>query len=242
MGRKALTMAAFVGGVAAAAVVGVVPAWAHVTINPSQAVQGGYATLAFRVPTEKDNASTVKLEVNIPTDAPIASVSIRPVAGWTAKTETSKLATPVKTDNGETTEAISKITWTASSAAVGIGPGQFQDFEASAGPLPQVDQIVFKTLQTYSDGEVVRWIEETPAGGAEPQNPAPVLRLAKAAATDSGHHGTSTTQTAVVTADAHSDSGGNRAGVGLAAAALVIAVGGLAVALLSWRRAGRTPN
>lgn len=41
--------------------------------------------------------------------------------------------------------------------------------------------MTFKTLQTYSDGKVVRWIEEPKAGQAEPENPAPVLRLANAA-------------------------------------------------------------
>ena len=38
----------------------------------------------------------------------------------------------------------------------------------SLGPLPKADQFVFKALQTYTDGEVVRWIEE-PTGGAEPE-------------------------------------------------------------------------
>jgi periplasmic copper chaperone A len=44
---------------------------------------------------------------------------------------------------------------------------------------------VFKTIQTYSDGTVVRWIDDTVAGQAEPEHPAPVLNLA-AAAPDGG--------------------------------------------------------
>ncbi|MER6978154.1 DUF1775 domain-containing protein [Streptomyces carpinensis] len=32
------------------------------------------------------------------------------------------------------------------------------------------------TLQTYSDGKTVRWIEEA-SGGEEPENPAPFLKL-----------------------------------------------------------------
>ena len=35
--------------------------------------------------------------------------------------------------------------------------------------------MVFKALQTYSDGNVVRWIEEPVDGGEEPEHPAPVL-------------------------------------------------------------------
>src|SRR3954466_3571522 len=72
---------------------------AHVTVNPNTAVQGGYTKVTFRVPTERDDASTTKVEVAIPTDKPIASVSTRPVQGWTAVTETSKLQTPIKTDD-----------------------------------------------------------------------------------------------------------------------------------------------
>ena len=56
-------------------------AFAHVTVNPKEAAQGGYAKLAFRVPNERDNASTTKLEVNLPADHPFASVSVRPAAG-----------------------------------------------------------------------------------------------------------------------------------------------------------------
>ncbi|MGO4423121.1 DUF1775 domain-containing protein, partial [Streptomyces sp. MCAF7] len=47
---------------------------------------------------------------------------------------------------------------------------------------PDAKQIAFKTVETYSDGEVSRWIE-LPRGGDEPEQPAPVLKL-KAAAPD----------------------------------------------------------
>src|SRR5689334_14228866 len=106
-------------GVAAAAALTaalVLPATAsaHVTVNPNTAVQGGYTKVTFRVPTERDDASTTKLEVAIPTDKPIVSVSLKPVQGWTATTETTKLSTPIKSDDGDQiTDAVSKITWTA---------------------------------------------------------------------------------------------------------------------------------
>ncbi|MFG2955014.1 DUF1775 domain-containing protein [Streptomyces sp. NPDC048291] len=47
--------------------------------------------------------------------------------------------------------------------------------------LPDAKEIVFKTVETYSDGKVSRWIE-LPSGGAEPEQPAPVLKLKAAAA------------------------------------------------------------
>lgn len=224
----------------AAAVIGAGPAWAHVTVNPKEATQGGYAKLAFRVPNEKDSGSTVKLEVYLPTDAPIASVSVKPVAGWTAKTETAKLASPVKTERGELTEAVSKITWTAANATTAIAPGQFQEFEISAGPLPEVDQIVFKALQTYSDGEVVRWIEE-PAGGTEPDHPAPVLKLTRAADGGSDQQAAATDGPTVAAVADPADSGGSGGlGVGLGIAGLVVGLVGLTIGVLAWRKAGTT--
>lgn len=60
------------------------PASAHVTVNPPQAKQGGYAKLTFRVPTETDNASTTKLQVFFPAHAPVASVLVKPRQGWSS--------------------------------------------------------------------------------------------------------------------------------------------------------------
>ncbi|WP_432829121.1 YcnI family protein [Dactylosporangium sp. CA-092794] len=206
-------------------------AGAHVTVNPNTAVQGGYTKVTFRVPNERDDASTTKLEVAIPTDKPIASVSVKPVQGWTAATETSKLATPIKTDDGEVTEAISKVTWTADANSA-IKPGQFQEFDVSLGPLPQTDQIVFKALQTYSSGEVVRWIDE-PAAGAEAEHPAPVLKLSKKADTTAA----STTSSAApaLTADSGSSSN-NGTAIGLGIAGLILGLAGLVVGVLAYRR------
>jgi uncharacterized protein YcnI len=157
------------------------PAWAHVTVDPGEAPKGGFAKLAFRVPNERDDSGTVQLEVELPAEHPIPFVSVRPKPGWTASVETAPLPAPVEEEGEETTEegeeiteAVSRITWTGGR----IGPGEFDDFEISAGPLPDdTDRLVFRALQTYESGEVVRWIEETPPGGEEPEFPAPVLEL-----------------------------------------------------------------
>jgi hypothetical protein len=55
-------------------------------------------------------------------------------------------------------------------------------FEISAGPLPKADSMQFKTLQTYSDGTVVRWIDPENADGSEPEHPTPTLKLTPAVA------------------------------------------------------------
>jgi hypothetical protein len=48
--------------------------------------------------------------------------------------------------------------------------------------------LVFKAVQTYDNGDVVRWIDTSTPGGAEPDHPAPTVTLrvaAHAAATSS---------------------------------------------------------
>jgi uncharacterized protein len=168
---RAATVAALAG---ATVLLTAVPAFAHVTVRPATAVKGGYGTVDFKVPNEQDGASTIKIEVNLPMDHPFASVSLQPVPGWTGKLTTSKLSTPIRTHSGMTDQAVSKITWSGGK----IAPGQFQQFPVSFGPLPEdEDTLVFKTLQTYDNGDVVRWIEAPKEGQAEPDNPAPTLKL-----------------------------------------------------------------
>ena len=160
---------------------------AHVSVVPATAPAGGFEILSFSVPNEKDDANTVKLEVQLPTKSPIAFVSVKPMPGWTIEVARTTLAKPVKTDEGEVTQAVSSITWTAS-PGLGLEPGQFDLFTISAGPLPtKVKQLEFKALQTYSDGEVVRWIQPTVKGAPEPENPVPTLTLTKAASAAHGH-------------------------------------------------------
>lgn len=158
------------------------PAAAHVTVSPKEAQPGSYARVAFRVPNESDTASTTKVEVFLPEDAPLASVSTQPVPGWTVQVTKRKLDQPLDLHGSQISEVVSQITWTAGEGAA-IKPGEFQEFPVSMGRLPDnVDHLVFKAIQTYSDGAVVRWIEE-PKEGAELEHPAPVLQLA-AATTD----------------------------------------------------------
>ncbi|WP_420822197.1 YcnI family protein [Streptomyces antioxidans] len=150
------------------------PAFAHVSVQPGQAEKGGYSTINFKVPNERDDSSTVKLEVTLPADHPLASVMPQPVPGWDVKVTKSKLPKPIQMHGEKVTEAVTKVTWTGGK----IEPGMFQQFPVSVGQLPEdADQLAFKALQTYDNKEVVRWIEEPKEGAAEPENPAPVLKL-----------------------------------------------------------------
>lgn len=170
--------AAVVAAAATAALLALAaPASAHVTVQPGQAEQGGYAGVTFRVPNENDTAGTTKLEINLPEDKPLTSVRTRPLAGWTAVIEKRPLATPITSHGKQITEAVAKVTWTAD-PGVRINPGQYEDFEVSMGQLPtDTDKLVFKALQTYDNGDVARWIDVPGADGKEPAKPAPTLKL-----------------------------------------------------------------
>ncbi|WFE38740.1 YcnI family protein [Micromonospora sp. WMMD998] len=229
----ALTLAA------AAAVLGLAgPASAHVTINPKEGTQGGYGRFAFRVPNESDTASTVKVEVTLPDNAPVGSVSTMPVPGWTVAVEKRKVDPPVEVHGSQLTEAVSKLTYTAAGNG-GVKPGEFQEFPVSMGPLPQVDTMVFKVLQTYSDGNVSRWIEEPTPGGEEPEDPAPVLALAAAAPASAG---ASAPAAAAAADDADDDDGDSGAGTAFGVAGLVAGLAGLVLGGLAFARTRREPT
>jgi uncharacterized protein YcnI len=171
--RRAATVGALtVAGLALAAT-----ASAHVTVSPTALPRGSTAELTFKVPNEESKANTVELQLQIPTDHPIAQVLAKPVPGWTITEHTATLAKPLTTDDGTFTTAVSEVDWTGGS----IAPGQYQDFQISVDPLPSdTNQLVFKAVQTYSDGDVVRWIDLSSAGNDDPEHPAPVLTLTSA--------------------------------------------------------------
>ena len=230
--------------VAAVAVVGVLavasPASAHVTVNPSDAVQGERARVDFRVPNESDTESTVALEVHFPEETPISSVSVGKVPGWTAEIAYRELAEPIEGGHGEQiTEVVESITWTAEDPAAEIRPGEFAEFPVGLGPLPEAEQLFFPTLQTYSDGEIARWIEE-PSGDVEPERPAPSLTLAAAGsdpADGSDSQGSAGEEPAgeepAATGDSGSDSG---AGMWLGLAGLVAGLAGLGMGGVAFAR------
>lgn len=200
----------------AGVLVGAVPAWAHVTVSSTDATQGGYAVLTFRVPNEEAGASTTNLVVHFPDATPIRSVLVQPHAGWTAKR--------VTTPGG----AVTEIDWTADSPASGIAPGEFDEFRVSAGPLPKVKTLAFAAIQTYSDGTVVSWNETAAPGSAEPDHPKPMLTLAPAATASSAP------------ATAGGNGGGGNGPTVLAVVALVLAAAALGLAVVTRAAARRS--
>ncbi|MCE6999246.1 YcnI family protein [Saccharothrix sp. S26] len=177
--RAALTLVLAAFASAAVTVLSTPVASAHVTVSPGTAQPGGYARVVFRVPNERDDASTTRVEVSFPTDHRFASASVQPVPGWTATTSKVKVDPPAQVGGHTVTEAVTTVVWEGGT----VLPGQFQEFPVSLGPLPAADtKLVFKAVQTYSSGEVVRWIDVEREGESRPEHPAPTLSVVAAPA------------------------------------------------------------
>ena len=163
------------------------PAAAHVTVASDDDTRGADdAILTFRVPNEEDNAVTVKVDIKFPSKNPIASVKPSPKPGWAITTKTVKFNPPIKTDDGTITEGVGEVIYTASSPANGIPIGGFEAFQVLVGPLPDAAEVAFPTVQTYSNGKVVSWIEPVTDPANPPENPTPILELAAASDAGSG--------------------------------------------------------
>ena len=240
-GVSTIRRGAAVGALTLAGLAIAVSASAHVTVSPTSLPQGATAELTFKVPNEESNANTVKLQLQIPTAYPIAQVLAKPVPGWTITEHTVTLAKPLTTDDGTFTSAVDEIDWTGGS----IPPGEYQDFQISVDPLPtDTTQLVFKAVQTYSNGDIVRWIDLSTSSVPDPEHPAPVLTLTPASASSAAASAAATTAAApagtTTTASSATSSSSSNA---LAVAGLVlgaIGAGSGIAALLFVRRTRRS--
>ncbi|KNX39038.1 YcnI family copper-binding membrane protein [Luteipulveratus halotolerans] len=211
---------------------------AHVRVTPSTTAAGSYSQLTFRVPNERDDASTTKVTVTLPQADPFLSVSVKPVPGWAISTATAKLPKPVDDEGTTITEAVRTVTWTASGANA-IRPEQYQEFAISVGKLPAAGKtVVLPADQTYSNGEVVRWNQPTEAGAAEPDKPAPALTVTAA----EGGHGAApaAAPSAAPAAAAAPESGGTASTDStarwLGGGGLLAGVVGIGAGVLGWTR------
>src|SRR5919106_6948518 len=84
------------------------PAFAHVTVQPNEAVAGSFARFVVRVPNERDDASTIKIELQLP---PLAFVSFQDVPGWERSVEMVTLDEPIEAFGEELTEVVGTVTW-----------------------------------------------------------------------------------------------------------------------------------
>jgi uncharacterized protein YcnI len=156
-------------GVASFALAPAAVAQAHVSLHPNVIPAGSFVTIDIRVPSEEPHASTMRVAMKLP-DGVLSALGASP-AGWRFSAKTKKLAKPITTDDGLVTSETTEVDYTGGR----IVPGEFQNFpltlsmpaSAKAG-----DVLAFATVQSYSNGTVVRWI-----GDATAEQPAPTVDI-----------------------------------------------------------------
>jgi periplasmic copper chaperone A len=211
--------------VVVAALLATQAAAAHVTLNPNEWEAGGFARFAVRVPNERDNADTIEVTVRFPQS--IISASFQAVPGWERSIEMEPLDEPIEDEGEQITEHIASVTWTGGR----IRPGEFEEFGVSFRvPETPGEDLVFPALQTYSNGEVVRWVEPPDA-----EAPAPIVTVTEPAG-EEGEQPTASPAPTAASDDAEDDDG-------LATTALIVGIAGLLAGLaalaLAWRRPAR---
>jgi uncharacterized protein YcnI len=128
---------------------------AHAHVSPPVALTKEGQVFTLAVPTEKDGATTTKIELTPPQG--FAIDSFVPTAGWKR--------TVAQTGSGEDA-TITKVTWTGGS--VPTGEDAAFSFLAS---VAKSGSYTFSVRQTYSDGTVVEW-----SGPESSDTPSPVIR------------------------------------------------------------------
>ncbi len=161
---------------AAAALAVPAAASAHVTLQPGTVTAGSFSKVDVRVPNERDNKGTVKVDLRLPDG--FYFLSYQKVPGWKARVFKQKLDKPVDLGGFSVDERYTRVVWTAKNAKRDrIAPGQFQDFPLSVR-IPDGAagaQLTFRAFQTYQRGERVAW-----TGAEDADTPAPRLTLAAA--------------------------------------------------------------
>ena len=148
-----------VAAVAALAVAGMAaPALAHVEVKADKTTAGATdVTVSFNGEAENPKAGIKTERVVLPDG--IAPDSVTPVKlppGWSFS----------RGADG----------FTVGGKALKVGTDSVWSVKIAKLPDGQT-RLSFKTLETYGDGQLVRWIEIQEAGQPEPDNPAPLLVL-----------------------------------------------------------------
>ncbi|GGM67280.1 DUF1775 domain-containing protein [Dactylosporangium sucinum] len=206
------------------------PAAAHVEVVADNPQAGaGNVTVTFTGEGESTRAGIVSERVVLPTG--IAPADVRLVSappGWTL--------------------TVAADGYTVAGPA--LKPKDDAVHSVMVARLPvDATVLVFKTIETYSDGKVSRWIDVPDAANPEPENPAPALKLRPAApgaaatsvptsssAPASPSPATSPTESSNAAAPASSDSSDNTPVGWIAAIGGIVVVGALGIALLARRR------
>jgi len=230
MRKRILLASALVGAIVCTLAA---PAWAHVTVDPPSAPKGGTVKLSFLAPNEEQGTKMTELQVSFPTppQTPIPTVTVEAKSGWTVTVTNTKLAKPLVTGDGSITDIVSEVDWKAKTAADAIAPGQFGEFTIDADGLPDNEnQVVFKAIQTYANGDVVKWIDPVTAGGPAAEHPTPILVLTNPTGESATPTTTAPTSTTAVAAPSTKDNSARALAIiaiALGAVALLLATGAM---------------
>jgi periplasmic copper chaperone A len=140
---------------------------AHVSFHPNALPAKSEVTVDLRVPNEIDNGNITSVALKLPNG--IIEALGDPPAGWSFKAKTRTLAKPVKTDDGLVSTEVTEVAFTGGHTP----PGEFVNLPltlAMPDSAKQGSVLSFPTVQTYSTGQVVRWI-----GSPSDDNPAPTV-------------------------------------------------------------------
>ncbi len=205
-------------------------AQAHISIHPNTIPAKAFATVHIRVPGEQPGAHVTRVDMLLPPG--LSGVEYGTVPGWSVKLV-------------ETGSQVSQVIWTWNGPLNRIDNGQFILFPLSlAMPDTPGSALLFKTVQAYSNGKLVHWIEQ----GLEAEFPAPRVNVTppggvlqdiagKEAGPQAGATGATSASSGAVTATRASSS--PRASRTLAIVALIVGALGLALGAGGLLAAGR---
>ncbi|MFK0044337.1 DUF1775 domain-containing protein [Streptomyces sp. NPDC090741] len=157
-GLRTLALAGLGALVAVGVSAGPAAAHAEVTASDPRALAEN-VTLSFTSEAESDSAGISELRVVLPKGITPEAVTLKE-----APKEWKLTATP----DGYTV------------GGTALATGVDAEYSITVRQLPDEKSLAFKTLETYGDGKISRWIE-VPTDGQKVDNPAPVLELKAAA-------------------------------------------------------------
>ena len=141
----------------AAALILPAAASAHARVSPPVSVKGLLQLYSLAVPTEKNNATTTKIVMTVPSGFGIDSFA-PPPAPWRMQIQ--------QTGSGDSA-VVTRVTWTGGKTPTGEDSlFQFLAQPASTGTY------TFTVTQTYSDGSIVNW-----SGSESSASPAPTIQV-----------------------------------------------------------------
>ena len=198
-------------------------------VSAVNATQGADTVLTFQVPTESDTASTVGVTVSCRTPPRPGARS----AAARLDVQLTNQAVGHADHDGRWDRHRGDLRGRVEGHRRRHQAGQFGQFVLSVGPLPKVASMTFKVIQSYSDGTQVAWIEvAAPGSNAEPEHPAPVLKLSPASTSSQ-----SAPEVSVVTAEPKKQSQTGPVVLGVVALVVAVAAAGAAApALVRFRR------